>query len=62
MCPSRSVTIWRGRRSEMVHEWNQSFRAYGPFVTMMDDVSFNRYHLFRGEARILTGDEALPFQ
>jgi len=61
MCPSRSVTIWRGRRSEMVHEWNQSFRAYGPFVTMMDDVSFDRYHLFRGEARILTGDEALPF-
>ena len=59
MCPSRSVTIWRGRRSEMVHEWNESFRAYGPFVTMMDDVSFDRYHLFRGEARILTGDEAL---
>ena len=54
------VSIWRGRRGEMVHEWGESFRVYGPFETMLDDVTFSQYHLFRGEARILTGDESPP--
>lgn len=58
MCPAHSVTIWRGRRSEDIHEWNESFRGYGPFETMMDDVTFDRYHLFRGETRILSEEEA----
>lgn len=60
ICPVRSVSIWRGRRGEMVHEWGESFRVYGPFETMLDDVSFTQYHLFRGEARVLTGDETPP--
>jgi len=60
ICPVRSVSIWRGRRGEMVHEWGESFRVYGPFETMLDDVTFSQYHLFRGEARILTGDESPP--
>jgi hypothetical protein len=39
----------------MVHEWGESFKVYGPFETMLDDVSFGNYHMFRGEAKILTG-------
>jgi len=55
ICPARSVSLWRGRRSVQVHEWGESFRVYGPFETMLDDVSFGDYHMFRGEARVLTG-------
>ena len=61
-CPARSLTLWRGRRRVTIHEWGGSFRVYGPFETMLDDVKFSQYHLFRGEARILTGDEAPPEQ
>ena len=60
ICPVRSVSYWRGRRGVAVHEWGQSFRVYGPFETMLDDFSFTDYHLFRGEARILTGFDPPP--
>jgi VWFA-related protein len=60
ICPVRSVSYWRGRREVSVHEWGQSFRVYGPFETMLDDVTFTDYHLFRGEARILTGYDPPP--
>ena len=55
ICPVRSVSLWRGRRNVRVNEWGSSFKVYGPFETMLDDVSFEDYHLFRGEARILPG-------
>ena len=48
ICPVRSVSYWRGRREVSIHEWGESFRVYGPFETMMDDVTFTDYHLFRG--------------
>ena len=60
ICPAHSVSLWRGRRSVQVHEWGESFRVYGPFETMLDDVSFGDYHMFRGEAHILTGYDAAP--
>ena len=43
-----------------MHEWGESFRVYGPFATMLDDVSFGDDHMFRGEAHILTGYDAAP--
>lgn len=55
ICPARSVSLWRGRKGVQVNEWGESFRVYGPFETMLDDVSFGDYHMFRGEARVLTG-------
>jgi len=60
ICPVRSVSLWRGRRNVRVNEWGNSFKVYGPFETMLDDVSFEDYHLFRGEARILTGYDEAP--
>jgi VWFA-related protein len=57
ICPARSVSFWRGRRNVRVNEWGRTFKVYGPFETMLDDVSFGDYHMFRGEAHVLTGYE-----
>lgn len=54
-CPLRSVSIMRSRSIGMLSEWNESFRSYGPYATMLNDISFDRYHMFRSESRILTG-------
>ena len=54
-CPLRSVSIMRSRTVTMRSEWNESYRTYGPYVTMLNDISFDRYHMFRSESRILPG-------
>ena len=35
-------------------EWDKSFRTYGPYATMLNDVAFERYHMFRAKSRMLT--------
>jgi hypothetical protein len=37
-----------------------SFAVYGPFETILSDVAFSNYHLFRSEHRILTDVTAAP--
>jgi hypothetical protein len=54
-CPLRSVSIMRSRSVGILSEWGESFRTYGPYATMLNDVSFDRYHMFRSESRILPG-------
>jgi hypothetical protein len=54
-CPLRSVSILRGRSVRVLSEWNESFRVWGPYGTMLNDISFDQYHLFRSESRMLTG-------
>jgi VWFA-related protein len=59
MCLQRSVTIMRFRSIFHMEDWGENFKLYGPFVTMMDDVTFNDYHMFHGEARILSGASSM---
>jgi VWFA-related protein len=54
-CPIRSVSIVRGRSVGVLREWDESFRTWGPYGTMLNDVSFDGYHMFRSESRMLTG-------
>ncbi len=54
-CPIRSVSIVRGRSVGVLKEWEESFRTWGPYGTMLNDVSFDGYHMFRSESRMLTG-------
>jgi VWFA-related protein len=54
-CPLRSISIMRSRSIPTLSEWDESFRSYGPYATMLNDISFDRYHMFRSESRILTG-------
>lgn len=51
-CPTRSLSISRGRSVISLTEWNDSFKTYGPYATMLNDVDFSRYHIFRTESHI----------
>jgi len=55
ICPVRSVSVVRARTIKILTGFSQSFRTFGPYSTMLNDVSFANYHLFRSESRILTG-------
>ena len=54
-CPLRSVSINRSRNVSVLSEWDESFRSYGPYATMLNDIAFDHYHMFRSESRILPG-------
>jgi VWFA-related protein len=54
-CPTRSVSLARGRSIISLKEWDQSFLSYGPYSTKMNDMRFSNYHVFRAESRILPG-------
>jgi VWFA-related protein len=55
VCPIRSITILRARSVRVLADSNLSFAAYGPYVTMLNDVGFDRYHVFRSEVHVLPG-------
>jgi hypothetical protein len=55
ICPVRSVAISRGKSVLPLTEWDESFRTYGPYTTMLNDVAFEQYHMFRAKSRLLTG-------
>jgi VWFA-related protein len=59
-CPVRSVSTSRQRRVWQMDEWGMSFKIYGPFKTVLNDVTFERYHLFRSETTILPGFVPVP--
>ena len=54
VCPIRSVTISHTRAVTDVRQWDQSFKTYGPYWTMLSDATFDDYHRFRSDARIIT--------
>jgi hypothetical protein len=51
--PTRSVSISRQRTVTILNEWGESFGVYGRFETILNDVAFGPYHVFRSESRIL---------
>ena len=56
ICPLHSVSISRSRTVRLLHQWNMSFGVYGPFETILNDVTFSDYHRFRSNYRLLTDD------
>jgi VWFA-related protein len=58
ICPLRSISIVRGRSVDVLGEWDESFRTYGPYAIMLNDITFSRYHVFRSESRVLPGFDA----
>lgn len=56
ICPVRSLAVWRSRivSTWALTDWDERFRTYGPFSTMLNDMAFDNYHLFRAETRMLT--------
>jgi hypothetical protein len=55
ICPAHSVSISRQRTEWALHEWSEGFTVYGHYETLLNDVTFSQYHLFRSESRILPG-------
>jgi hypothetical protein len=53
--PARSVHIWRKRTVPVLEEWNAGFNTWGPYTTMLNQFTFDDYHMFRGESRMLSG-------
>ena len=54
ICPVRSVSISRARSVPTLREWNDEFKTWGPYTTMLNDFVFQEYHVFRGQSRMLT--------
>ena len=53
ICPVRSVSIMRARSVRNLTDWDEWFKMYGPYSTLLNDVSFGGYHVFRSNSRIL---------
>ena len=62
ICPVRSVSISRDRTVIPSTEWDESFKTFGPYMTMLNDVAFKDYHIFRAESHILSGFDPPPDQ
>jgi hypothetical protein len=69
ICPVRSVSISRGRSVAVLSEtlkdrekieWHESFRTYGPYATMLNDITFDAFHMFRADSHMLTGFKPAP--
>ena len=39
----------------MLFEWDEGFRTYGPWATLVNDITYSGYHMFRGESRMMPG-------
>jgi VWFA-related protein len=55
ICPQRSVSIMRIRSLSLLMDWDEGFRTYGPYETMVNDISYGDYHMFRGESHMMPG-------
>jgi VWFA-related protein len=60
ICPLRSISISRPRTVMAIHEWGENFRVYAPFESILGDMTYEKYHLFRPTARMLPGYTPAP--
>ncbi len=55
ICPVRSVSLWRGRSVIPLSRSGGKLGVFGPYVTALNDMTFDHYQVFRSESRILPG-------
>ncbi len=55
ICPKRSVSFMRSRSVIMLMDEDEGFRTYGPYQTMVNDITYGDYHMSRAESRLLPG-------
>lgn len=60
ICPLRSVSISRQRRTVAIDEWGEGFKVYGPFETLLNEMRFEKYRIFGSTYRILPGFSEVP--
>lgn len=60
ICPSRSVSISRQRKTVVIHEWAEGFKVYAPFETILNEMRFEKYRIFGSTSRILPDYTEVP--
>lgn len=55
ICPIRSVSISRQRRTMVVNEWGEGLRVYAPYETLLNEMHFEKYHILGSTSLILPG-------
>jgi hypothetical protein len=69
ICPVRSLSISRGRSVAVLSEtlnarektqWYETFRTYGPYATVLNDTTFDAFHMFRADSHMLPGFNTAP--
>jgi len=60
ICPARSVSLSRQRRTIALAEWGEALRVYGPFETLLSETRFEKYRIFGSTSRILPGFTEVP--
>jgi hypothetical protein len=60
ICPSRSVSISRQRTTALIKEWDEGFRVYAPFETLLNEMRFEKYKIFGSTSRILPDFVEVP--
>jgi hypothetical protein len=69
ICPVRSLSISRGRSVAVLSEtlngqektqWHETFRTYGPYATVLNDMTFDAFHMFRTDSHMLPGFNTAP--
>jgi hypothetical protein len=53
VCPLRGISMMRSRSVSDVFQWDENLMTYGPYATLLNEIEFSNYRLFRGTARIL---------
>ena len=44
----------------MIKEWGETFKVYGPFETLLNEMKFEEYKFFGSTSRILPGYVEVP--
>jgi VWFA-related protein len=69
ICPVRSLSISRWRSVAVLSEtlngrektqWHETFRTYGPYATVLNDITFDAFHMFRADSHMLPGFNPPP--
>jgi VWFA-related protein len=60
ICPLRSISISRQRRTMAIDEWAEHFKVYGPFETLLNEMRFEKYRIFGSTSRVLPGFVEVP--
>jgi VWFA-related protein len=55
LCPLCSISLSRVRSVKLFKLWEEGFRTYGPYTTLLNDMAFTDYHFFHAQSRILDG-------
>ncbi|HLJ79037.1 MAG TPA: hypothetical protein VKT75_16570, partial [Acidobacteriaceae bacterium] len=60
ICPVHSVSFMHSRNVDTWQLWDEGFRTWGPWMSMLNDFSFTGYHIFRAKVRMLNGYTSVP--